>query len=57
MTEPHRNSTEPPPTQGDTDIDLESSSPAPGGGPADEPALTTSEDAQRDDLPVQPGNS
>lgn len=25
--------------------------------PTDDPALTTSEDAQREDLPVRPGNS
>ena len=29
---------------------------APGGAPDDDVALTTDEDAQRDDLPVRPGN-
>lgn len=59
MTEPHSDSTPPRTAHGDLDIDidLDSSPPAPNESPAEEPILTTSEDAQRDDLLVQPGNS
>jgi predicted component of type VI protein secretion system len=61
MTEPHPHSTAPRPAQGnvdiDVDIDVDSNATAPNEGPAEEPALTTSKDAQRDDLLVQPGNS
>jgi len=61
MTEPHPHSTAPRPAQGnvdiDVDIDVDSNATAPNESPAEESALTTSEDAQRDDLLVQPGNS
>ncbi len=61
MTEPHPHSTAPGPAQGnvdiDVDIDVDSNATAPNESPAEESALTTSEDAQRDDLLVQPGNS
>ena len=61
MTEPHPHSTAPRPAQGnvdiEVDIDVDSNATAPLEGPAKEPALTTSEDAQRDDLLVQPSNS
>jgi len=63
MTEPHPHSTAPGTAQGnvdidvDVDVDVDSNATAPNEGPAEEPALTTSEDAQRDDLLVQPGNS
>jgi len=61
MTEPHPHRTAPGTAQGnvdiDVDIDVDSNATAPNAGPAEEPALTTSEDAQRDDLLVQPGNS
>jgi len=57
MTEPHPHSTAPGTAQGNVDIDVDSNATAPNESPAKEPALTTSEDAQRDDLLVQPGNS
>jgi len=61
MTEPHPHRTAPDIAQGnvdiDVDIDVDSNATAPNEGPAEEPGLTTSEDAQRDDLLVQPGNS
>ncbi len=61
MTEPHPHSTAPGPAQGnvdiDVDIDVDSNATAPNESPAEESALTTSKDAQRDDLLVQPGNS
>ncbi len=57
MTEPHPHSTAPRPAQGNVDIDVDINATAPNESPAEEPALTTSEDAQRDDLLVQPGNS
>ena len=61
MTEPHPHSTAPGTAQGnvdiDVDIDVDSNATAPNESPAEESALTTSEDAQRDDLLVQPGNS
>jgi len=57
MTEPHPHSTAPGDVDIDVDIDVDSNATAPNEGPAEEPALTTSEGAQRDDLLVQPGNS
>ncbi len=57
MTEPHPDPTAPRTAQGNVDIDVDSNATAPNEGPAEEPALTTSKDAQRDDLLVQPGNS
>jgi len=57
MTEPHPHSTAPRPAQDNVDIDVDINATAPNESPAEEPALTTSEDAQRDDLLVQPGNS
>ena len=59
MTEPHPHSTAPRPAQGnvDIDVDVDSNGTARKEDPVEEPALTTSKDAQRDDLLVQPGNS
>ncbi len=57
MTEPHPHRTAPRTAQGNVDIDVDSNATAPNEGPAEAPALTTSKDAQRDDLLVQPGNS
>ncbi len=57
MTEPHPDPTAPRTAQGNVDIDVDSNATAPNEGPAEEPALTTSKDAQRGDLLVQPGNS
>lgn len=65
MTKPDPDSTAPDTAQGDIDIDLgsaldadpDSGAATPTPGAADAPALTTSQDAQRDDLPVRPDNS
>ncbi len=57
MTQPHPHRTAPRTAQGNVDIDIDSNATAPNESPAEEPALTTSKDAQRDDLLVQPGNS
>jgi len=57
VTEPHPHRTAPRTAQGNVDIDVDSNATAPNEGPAEAPALTTSKDAQRDDLLVQPGNS
>lgn len=57
MTEPHPHRTAPRTAQGNVDIDIDSNATAPNENPAEEPALTTSKDAQRDDLTVLPGNS
>ncbi len=57
MTEPHPHRTSPRTAQGNVDIDVDSNATAPNEGPAEAPALTTSKDAQRNDLLVQPGNS
>jgi len=61
VTEPYPHSTAPGTAQGnvdiDIDIDVDSNATAPNESPAEAPALTTSKDAQRDDLLVQPGNS
>jgi len=61
VTEPHPHSTAPRPAQGnvdiDVDVDVDSNATARKEDPVEEPALTTSKDAQRDDLLVQPGNS
>ncbi len=61
VTEPHPHRTAPGTAQGDVDIDVDidvdSNATAPNESPADEPALTTSKGAQRNDLLVQPGNS
>lgn len=56
MTEPHPHSTSPRTEQGDVDIEVDSNATA-AESPVDEPSLTTSEDAQRDDLLVEPANS
>ncbi len=57
MTEPHPHRTAPRAAQGNVDIDIDSNATDPSENAAEEPALTTSKDAQRDDLLVQPGNS
>jgi len=61
VTEPYLHRTAPRPAQGnldiDIDIDVDSNATAPNESPAEAPALTTSKDAQRNDLLVQPGNS
>ena len=57
MNEPRQDGTTPGAAKDDVDIDLHSSATAPSQDRPDEPALTTSKDAQRDDLTVQPDNS
>ena len=57
MNEPRRDKTASPTAKDDVDIDLDGSATTPDQGRTDEPALTTSEDAQRDDLTVRPDNS